>query len=194
MVLSKMTLPADVSVGGKLYAVRTGHPWWFRFAELMKDKNAVLGDFDFLYDGETPEDRKEGFDRLIEFFAPKRELPRAERTGAGAGEIAIDYTLDADFIYAGILEQYGVDLLEKELHWHKVLAMINGLHGTKLNEIIGYRLYRTPGKDASYDKDMQRLRKIWRIETPEDILAAQREREFFSKIKKPGGEKPEGRG
>lgn len=179
-----MALPADVSVGGRLYAIRTGHPWWFRFAELIKDGRTEAGSFDFLYTEDIPEDREEGFARLLSFFAPKRELPRADAGGGGSGEIALDYTLDADFIYAGILEQYGIDLLEKEIHWHKVLAMIGALHGTKLNDIIGYRLYKKPSKDASYDRDMQRLRRMWRIETPEDILAAQREKDFFSKLRK----------
>lgn len=185
MKLSKMVLPAEISVGGKFFKIRTGHPYWFRFAELLKAKENRLSSYDFLYDGEIPDDRQAGFEQLFKFFSPEKELPRADAQTGSGGEIALDYELDADLIYAGILEQYGVDLFEKEVHWHKVLAMVSGLHSTKLNDVIGYRLYRKPSKTDSYDKDMMRLKHLWRIESDEDKKAAEREKDFFSKLKKP---------
>lgn len=184
MTLSKMVLPAEIEAGGKFYKIRTGHPYWFRFAELLKAKEDRLSSYDFLYDGEVPEDRQAGFEKLFEFFSPKRELPRTDG-GADTGETALDYELDAELIYAAFLEQYKVDLFDKEIHWHKVLAMIAGLHSTKLNDIIGYRLYRKPMKNDSYEKDMLRLKRIWRIETDEDRKAAEMEKDFFSKLRKP---------
>lgn len=186
MRLSKMELPSAVSVGGKFYAVRTGHPWWFRFAEVVREKNALLSDLDFIYDGEVPADRKEGFKALCAFYQPETELPR--KSGESGGEAALDYTADAELIFAGILEQYGIDLFEREVHWHKVLAMISGLHSTRLNEIIGYRLYRKPAQGESYERNMERLKRMWRIESEEEreeaAKAAEREREFFAKLRK----------
>lgn len=182
MRLSKMILPGGISTGGKFYKIKTGHPYWFRFAELLKRNERRLSVYDFLYDGEAPADRSRGFEELLRFFAPERLLPRADK-GDDGGETAIDYEADAELIYAGILEQYGVDLFAREVHWHKVLAMIAGLHSTKLNNIIGYRLYSKPSKSDSYDKDMARLKRMWRIETDEDRKAAEREKNFFSRIK-----------
>lgn len=63
--------------------------------------------------------------------------------------------------------------------------MISGLHSTKLNDVIGYRLYRKPSKADSYEKDMMRLKHVWRIESEDDKKAAEREKDFFSKLKKP---------
>ncbi|MGP1459145.1 MAG: Gp15 family bacteriophage protein [Treponema sp.] len=38
--------------------------------------------------------------------------------------------------------------------WHKFQALFKGLHDTKLNEIIGYRLYKQTGKKKSdYDRE-----------------------------------------
>lgn len=184
MKLSKMILPDGISTGGKLYKIKTGHPYWFRFAELLKKGERRLSVYDFLYESEAPADRNKGFEELFKFFAPERELPRAEK-GDDGGETALDYETDAELIYAAFLEQYGIDLFDKEIHWHKVLAMIAGLHSTKLNDIIGYRLYRKPAKGDSYDKDMMRLKRLWRIETDEDKEAAEREKDFFGKLKKP---------
>lgn len=82
------------------------------------------------------------------------------------------------------MEQYHVDLFEKEIHWHKVLAMIAGLHTTKLNDIIGYRLYRKPSKSDTHESEMLRLKKMWRIETEEDKKAKSAEKDFFAKLKR----------
>lgn len=184
MRLSKMILPGGINAAGEFCKVKTGHPYWFRFAELLKKGERRLSAYDFLYDGEPPADRGKGFEELFKFFSPERILPRADR-GDDGGETALDYEIDAELIYAAFLEQYGVDLFDKEIHWHKVLAMIAGLHSTKLNDIIGYRLYKKPAKGDSYDKDMMRLKHLWRIETDEDKEAAEREKDFFGKLKKP---------
>lgn len=187
MRLSKLVLPSSVTVGGRAYSVRTGHPYWFRFAEILADRGARFGDFDFLYDGDIPHDRKAGFEKLLEFYNPKTELPRKDGPEL-SGEIALDYTADSRLIFAAILEQYGVDLFEREIHWHKVLAMIAGLHSTRLNEIIGYRLYRKPSKNDSEERERARLKKMWRIESAEEKEEAEKAREaeknFFSKVRK----------
>lgn len=184
MVLSKMILPAEIEVGGKFFAVKTGHPYWFRFSEIIREKEVRADAFDYLFESEIPEDRKSAFDALVKFFAPEKELPRIESRSEG-GEIALDYVLDADLIYAAFLEQYGVDLFEREIHWHKILAMIEGLHSTKLNDVIGYRLYTKPAKNDSYERSMERLKRIWRIETEEDRKAKEAEKAFFAKLRKP---------
>lgn len=76
------------------------------------------------------------------------------------------------------MELYGIDLIESDMHWYKFLALFKGLHGTKLNEIIGYRLYEnTSGKRDAYTRQMEKLRRAWelpQIETDEndEALAA----------------------
>lgn len=182
MLLSKMILPDSINVDGKFFAIKTGHPYWFRFSELIKEKERRLDAFDFLYDKTIPKNKTEGFKGLVSFFSPKKELPRS--SGKESDDIPLDYTLDADLIYAAILEQYHIDLFEKEIHWHKVLAMIAGLHTTKLNDIIGYRLYRKPSKSDTHESEMLRLKKMWRIETEEDKKAKSAEKDFFAKLKK----------
>ena len=52
----------------------------------------------------------------------------------------------------------------EELHWHKFLALLNGLTETKLSEVMGYRCYeRHDRKDIDPYEEM---REAWRIEKP----------------------------
>ena len=53
--------------------------------------------------------------------------------------------------------------------WHKFQALFKGLHDTKLNEIIGYRLFTHTGKDKSeYDRDMEKLKRAWALPEKDD--------------------------
>jgi hypothetical protein len=155
MDLTKAVLPDAVEVSGRFYKIHTGHPYWFRFYEILGQETKYVSDFDHLYVDEIPEDRQAGVDALYNFFYEKKELPRVLDTG---GPNVLDYTIDADLIYAGVLQCYGIDLMDKQYHWHKVRAMIAGLEGTKLNAIIGYRGAK-PGKN----KELQRAQEMWAL-------------------------------
>ena len=69
------------------------------------------------------------------------------------------------------------------MHWYKFQALFKGLHDTKLNEIIGYRLYEhTGGKKDSYVRQMEKLRSVWELpmdsdENDEDL------KDFGSKLR-----------
>ena len=131
-----------------------------------------------MYNGARPRSRLNGIMALVQFCNPPQLLPRPEVFGSGSSEKATDYTVDADYIYAAFMELYGIDLIESDMHWYKFLALFKGLHGTKLNEIIGYRLYEnTSGKRDAYTRQMEKLRRAWelpQIETDEndEALAA----------------------
>jgi hypothetical protein len=162
--LSKAILPADIEVAGRFYPIHTGHPYWFRFHEVYSQPKKFVTDFAFLYLDEQPEDGRAGVDALLQFFWEPREVPRS--LGDDDGVRVLDYGIDAELIYAAILQCYGIDLYEKEWHWHKVRAMIAGLHGTKLNDILWYRSC-VPGKN----KELGRMKQIWALPeraAPED--------------------------
>jgi hypothetical protein len=138
MDLTKAVLPDTVIVSGKVYKIRTEHYYWFRFADIIEQEIKYTNDFDFLYIGKIPEDRQAGVDALCGFFIEKKEIPRSD---VETGSRIVDYQIDADYIYAGILQCYGIDLKEKAYHWHKVRAMITGMTGTRFNTILEYRSY-----------------------------------------------------
>lgn len=169
MDLTKITLPSSVEVEGSFYAIKTDFRYWLMFARLLENEKAVIDEADFLYKDEIPQDKKAGFQKLLEFYSPKKELPR--NLGGGSSEKVMDYDIDADLIYAAFYEVYKLDLMEvdknghfKELHWHKFQALFAGLHNTKLNEIIGYRCYDENDK-TDYKANMKKLKQMWTLPT-----------------------------
>jgi hypothetical protein len=172
VILTKAILPDAIEVSGKYYKIHTGHSYWFRFYEIMEQEKKYLNDFDHLYVGEIPEDRQAGIDALVGFFYEKKEIPRAS---GESGPAVLDYTIDADYIYAGLMQCYGVDLMERQYHWHIVRALIAGMEGTKLNTIIGYRCAK-PGKD----KELARMKAMWALPAKDRAVKGQTLSEYLS--------------
>lgn len=156
MDFTKAFLPDSVIVSGRTFKIKTGHPYWFRFAQILGQDKAYLSEFAHLYVDEVPENQQAGLDELYNFYYEKKELPRV--TGSDEGERVLDYDIDSELIYSAIMQCYGIDLYEKEWHWHKVRALIAGLTGTKLNDIMGYRI-STPVKN----RELARMKQIWAL-------------------------------
>lgn len=174
--LSKVKLPDCIEVDGKFFYLRTDFRLWLNFSRIVNTKNAVVDDVDFIYRDEVPsaEKKKEAFEKLLEFFRPKSELPRPAPGKEEEAVKALDYDIDADLIYCAFREQYGIDLLETdstghavEMHWHIFLALLSGLHGTKLNNVMEWRSW-TGDSRTEYGKQMQRLRNAWELPTEEN--------------------------
>ena len=167
--LTKAILPKTIEVDGRVYNIHTSYKYWLRFLLMIDDKNTSPKDFDFMYIDEKPLSRINGIMALVQFCNPPQLLPRPDVFGGGSSEKATDYFVDADYIYAAFMELYGIDLIESDMHWYKFLALFMGLHGTKLNEIIGYRLYEnTSGKRDAYTRQMEKLRRAWELPQHED--------------------------
>jgi len=159
--LSKVKLPAAIEVAGDLYPIHTDFRFWLIFSKLIKDKKTILGDLDFLYEGIKPFNRIDGYNELMRFYSPTRILPRKSNTD---GIQLLDYELDAELIYSAFYEVYKIDLLDESLrlHWHKFLALLSGLHNTKLNEVMKYRSYDKNDK-TTLETQMQSLKKMWEL-------------------------------
>ena len=186
--LKKAVMPETVEVSGILYPVHTSFKYWLRFLECCAEKGSVPADFDFMYkDLEVvPPDRNAGFEALKAFCNPPQQLPRYD----GNEETVIDYAIDADYIYSAFMEQYGIDLVASRMHWYKFQALFRGLHDTKLNEIIGYRMWEDHGrKRDEYTRQMEKLKKAWELPesveiTEEDEEALKAFEEWWNKGKK----------
>lgn len=179
--LKKAKLPQAVKVGGRFFAIHTDFKYFLRFRELIKDKDAPIKNFDFMYINEIPPSRLEGIRALCEFMNPPRELPR--RTGDESSEIVLDYDADAPYIYAAFLEQYGIDLIDTRLHWYKFLALLHALHDTELNRIIAARLWKPNGKNSEYEKHQQKQYEAWRLPQPEDDEPDEALDDFLAQLK-----------
>lgn len=70
-----------------------------------------------------------------------------ERKPKAAAKKAFDFVQDADLIYAGFMQAYGLDLIDQQgkLHWLKFLALLQGLpSNTRFREVVEIRLRPLP--------------------------------------------------
>ena len=178
-------LPDHVSASGKLFLIHTDFRKWLGFSEVCRQKEFFLRELDFIYADEVPPEglKKEAFEELLKFYSPEAEIPRQ----SGKKEKVLDYTIDSQLIYCAFLEQYGIDLTAtdenghyKELHWHKFLALLSGLHNTKLNEVMSWRCWDGDIK-TDYGKQMAQLRAAWEL-PPENQEEIDRDLEAFNNL------------
>jgi len=163
-----------VWIDGEDYLIHTSFPYWIAFGKkfetMQKEgvKEFSLEELDYLYmvistkDGKEygiPEDRLKGYEELAKFFQNDQPLPHP---GKQTNVKGIDWIIDSEYVYAAFLQQYKINLIEQDLHWHDFLSLFNGLTETKLNEIISAR-YIEDGKETT--KGMKKLRETWRLET-----------------------------
>lgn len=178
-------LPDHVSAGGKFFLIHTDFRKWLAFSRTLSEKESVIDDADFIYADEIPpkELKKEAFNELMKFYQPQMELPRS----SGKSEKILDYVLDSQLIFAAFWEQYGIDLTATDeaghfiqMHWHKFLALLSGLHNTKLNEVMSWRCWSGDTK-TEYGKQMARLRASWEL-PPENQKEIDEALDAFNKL------------
>lgn len=106
-----------------------------------------------LFYQETAEYTEEHIEKMFWFFSCGREEKkrRFPRKAAGINDKqSFDFEKDADLIYAGFLQQYGIDLRKTEMHWWKFMILVENLGSdTKLAKVMEYRTIDTANKNLS---------------------------------------------
>ena len=96
---------------------------------------------------------EEHIDRMFWFFSCGREKEKKKfpRKIAGLNDKQpFDFEEDADLIYAGFMQQYGIDLQESDMHWWKFMILLENLgNGTRLQKVMEYRTIDTGNKNLS---------------------------------------------
>jgi hypothetical protein len=68
-------------------------------------------------------------------------------------EDIINFEIDSDYIYAAMLQVYGIDLVEDDIHWYKFRSLLRGLPSNNmLSEIISIRTREIP-KATKYNRE-----------------------------------------
>ncbi len=84
-----------------------------------------------------------------------------------------DIELDSNYIYGAFLEQYGIDLIDTDLHYHKYIALRDCLsYDTLFKKIVGYRTADiTKIKDETQKREANRLYMLFKLpdDKPEEL-------------------------
>ena len=157
--LTKKGLPNAAWINGIPYSIYTDFRLWMRFEiEVRKLKQGQTIDVSYLFKNRMPSQCD--LTELFAFSRPVSELPRQK---GFSDVIALDYEIDADYIYSAFISQYNIDLTEvEELHWHKFLALLKGLKDDEvISKIMSYRCYeKSDEKKNIYEE----LKYAWQIE------------------------------
>lgn len=97
-------------------------------------------DIKYLFENDIPAfSEADDYSGILEFAFPQNVVPHYEHDN---GEDVLFYDIDGDYIYAAFMQAYHIDLISTDMHWHKFLALMNGLpDSTRLSAIMGYRAY-----------------------------------------------------
>lgn len=168
--LTKAILPSSIFVDGKIFKIKTDHYYWIMFSNILCKKEVRLDSFDYLYEGEIlgdklisgriPDNQQVGFSALKDFFIAQEELPRKNDDANNIS--VINYNVDGSLIYAAFKQQYNIDIIDTPIHWHKFCALLRGVKGTLLNDVIEYRLYDRAL--SNYDDTMASLKEAWALQ------------------------------
>lgn len=145
--LAKKRLPNAISLDGEYVQINTDYRIWLKFWRQLKSLTAnETFPLDFIFAANVPPLTPQLVEECMAFFTNSNPLPRPIGTDSTA--IPYDYDVDSDYIYAAFMQQYGIDLLDTDMHWHKFKALFDGItEPCKLANIILHRCYSGTGKD-----------------------------------------------
>lgn len=99
---------------------------------------------------------EEHIDKMFWFFACGREKEKKKFPRKIAGlnnKQPFDFETDADLIYAGFMQQYGIDLQKEDMHWWKFMILLENLGSdTRLQKVMEYRTIDTSSKNLSKEQ------------------------------------------
>lgn len=99
---------------------------------------------------------EEHVNQMFWFFSCGREEKKKAFPRRIAGinnKQPFDFQEDADVIYAGFIQQYGIDLQTEDMHWWKFMILLENLGSdTRLQKLMEYRTIDTTNKNLSKEE------------------------------------------
>lgn len=171
------SFPASVIVNGVEYSIHADFRTVLRCFEIQGQKqelseSELLDMLKLFYNTNQLTATEDHVNKMFWFFSCGREKEKKKfpRKIAGINDKQpFDFKEDADLIYAGFMQQYGIDLQESNMHWWKFMILLENLgSGTRLQKVMEYRTVDTNNKDMSkkekdFYKAMQRYYGLDRV-------------------------------
>ena len=158
--------PESVTVDGVEYPIHADFRTVLRCFEIQGQKqelseNELLDMLGLFYNMNHLIATEEHVNKMFWFFSCGREKEKKKfpRKIAGINDKQpFDFEEDANLIYAGFMQQYGIDLQESDMHWWKFMILLENLgNGTRLQKVMEYRTIDTNNRELSKkEKDFYR--------------------------------------
>lgn len=161
MIYTKRSLPKSIKVNGKSFKIKTDFQDWIKFGMISQDKE--LNDLRVrvelmlecvLIDDLKGVDLNKMINALFSFYKLNKELREVPKSLQSNDE-PYSFEHDWDLIYSSFKQQYGINLLNDDMHWFEFKGMLDNLNqDTPLMRIVGYR---TTDISKIKDKEQKRL-------------------------------------
>ena len=166
-------LPKEVEIAGEPVKSETSFRTGIIFEEMLSDpelsdEDKLLTTLELYYPGIVFDETtiREAVEKVGWFYRCGSE-PRKRTVGGDDGESnpVFSYEYDADYIYAGFMSAYRIDLARENLHWWQFRALFRSLpDDTQIMKIIGYRSMKIPSKLPKEQKEhYKRMKRLYAL-------------------------------
>ncbi len=179
-------LPETVNISGKEYKIITDFREWIRFIDMMNDKELppdlkVMFTLSMFPGGlSLPDVELKDLLKSFSLFLACKTETEDDDTAADSDDDnppprkpqILSYSVDAPYIIAGFMQDYGIDLLTVDyMHWWKFRALLDGLRDdTEIKRRMYYRSI-----DTSKIKNKEERKRIRRIQAeirlPQEVMS-----------------------
>lgn len=170
--MSILTRPLQDSVviDGKQYPIRTGFREWIEIGQILSSRGEmntrIVEALKLCYfrDSLPPEIAAATY-AMIDFYAGTQKPCTEKGTEGKRKEPIYDFEYDSEYIFAAFMAQYGIDLTQTDLHWHKFKALFLGLdENNKICKIMEYRgMELSKIKDKEQRAFYRRMKHLYRL-------------------------------
>lgn len=177
-----MNNPEYIAIDDRKYKINTDYRYVLRFEKLIKDKNItdyekLLGTI-IIFFGEEGLKHEEDYQRLsnsILVYVKGRPNSTTDKEIKESNEIDMDYEKDFGLIVSSMKSQYGIDIINEEIHWWTFFDYLNGLSSEcVLNRVREIRRRKVEDeKDEKVKKELIELKKIYSLDKEERELTEQ---------------------
>lgn len=176
-------LPVAVNISGREYEILTDYREWIRFIDMMNDKeippNLKVMFTLKMFPGGLSLSEVELQDLLKSFSLFLACKTEDDDTAADEDHSPpqrkpqiLSYAIDAPYIIAGFMQDYGIDLLTVDyMHWWKFRALLDGLRDdTEIKRRMYYRSIDT--SKIKSKEERKRIRRIQaEIRLPQEVMS-----------------------
>ena len=160
-----------IELDGVAYRIRNSHRSYITALKIIRSKDIFEEDkpqavLPLLFEDTIPEGRET--DAVIAFFS----LFSDRRRTTSDRKPSMDIVQDAEYIYAGFMQTYGIDLDETDLTIERFIALLKGLPSdTRLAEITRIRTMEIPQRtkfNAKQIADIMSLKREYALTDTQD--------------------------